>query len=269
MRTNNRLFVGFVFSFVNYKPTVSPAMEKISGHRMAAEVDASGRMRGVTIVKPVVYGSQAFYFTKKREEDGHTHSWKVYLRPYYNEDTSKWIRKVTFKLHESYANSTRVCEKPPYEVKETGWGEFEVLIKVYFVDPNEKPVTCITILKLFQQDPMCIAGKKPVIAEYYDEIVFQEPSQYLYKHLMSTEKPQKSILKGNDPDMEDKKQRTLELITAAREEVRGEITDLKESLKEARSLLQQFRTDQKKAIDQSAPSTPASTVTDMPPPSVE
>lgn len=34
-----------------------------------------------------------------------------------------------------------VVVKPPYEVTETGWGEFEVIIKIYFTDPNEKPVS--------------------------------------------------------------------------------------------------------------------------------
>lgn len=33
-----------------------------------------------------------------------------------------------------------VLVKPPYEVTETGWGEFEVVIKIYFNDPNERPV---------------------------------------------------------------------------------------------------------------------------------
>ena len=35
----------------------------------------------------------------------------------------------------------RVVSKPPYEVKETGWGEFEIQIKIYFNDLNEKPGT--------------------------------------------------------------------------------------------------------------------------------
>jgi len=33
-----------------------------------------------------------------------------------------------------------VVLKPPYEVTETGWGEFEVIIKIYFNDPTERPV---------------------------------------------------------------------------------------------------------------------------------
>lgn len=34
----------------------------------------------------------------------------------------------------------KVLNKPPYEISETGWGEFEITVKIFFVDPNEKPV---------------------------------------------------------------------------------------------------------------------------------
>lgn len=97
--------------------------------------------QGVTIVKPLVYGNMARYFGKKREEDGHTHQWTVYVKPYHNEDMSTYVKKVHFKLHESYNNPNRVVTKPPYELTETGWGEFEIVIKIYFHDPNERPVS--------------------------------------------------------------------------------------------------------------------------------
>lgn len=42
-------------------------------------------VQGVTIVKPIVFGNVARYFGKKREEDGHTHQWSVYVKPYRNE----------------------------------------------------------------------------------------------------------------------------------------------------------------------------------------
>lgn len=64
-----------------------------------------------------------------------------------------------------------VVTKPPYEVKESGWGEFEAIIKIYFVDPAERPVTIYHHLKLFNADPLIVAGKKPLVNEYYDEIV--------------------------------------------------------------------------------------------------
>lgn len=65
----------------------------------------------------------------------------MYLKPYYNEDFSIYIKKVHFKLHESYLNCSRTISKIPFEVSETGWGEFEVVIKIYFQDPNERPVS--------------------------------------------------------------------------------------------------------------------------------
>lgn len=101
--------------------------------------------KGVCIVKPIVYGNIARYFGKKREEDGHTHQWTVYVKPYYNEDMSAYVKKVHFKLHESYSNQNRIVVKPPYEITETGWGEFEIVIKIHFHDPNERPVSCMII----------------------------------------------------------------------------------------------------------------------------
>jgi transcription initiation factor IIF auxiliary subunit len=34
-----------------------------------------------------------------------------------------------------------VITKPPYEVNESGWGEFEITIKIFFMDPQERPVS--------------------------------------------------------------------------------------------------------------------------------
>ena len=83
------------------------------------------------ITKPVIFGNKSSYFGKKRESDGHTHSWTCYFKSFNNEvklvicncyqkvglvyilvymslqDVSSYIKKVQFKLHESYANPTR------------------------------------------------------------------------------------------------------------------------------------------------------------------
>ena len=97
------------------------------------------------LMKPIVYGNVSRYFGKKREEDGHTHAWTCYLRPFKNEvclyiflfyrtelscvlpqcvsgyfcilpsdiscilpqDMSVYVKKVQFKLHESYPNHIR------------------------------------------------------------------------------------------------------------------------------------------------------------------
>lgn len=149
------------------------------------------RLQGLTIVKPIVYGNVARSFGKKREDDGHTHQWTVYVKPYNNEDMSAYVKKVHFKLHESYANPNRILTKPPYEVTETGWGEFEVVIKLYFHDPTERPVTLYHILKLFQSpivdgEISSQDAKKMLTSESYEEIVFQEPTQLMQFCLNNT-----------------------------------------------------------------------------------
>ena len=66
-------------------------------------LDTGVRQKGLNIIKPIVYGNLVIsssqtsywlnvcegnvskYFGKKREEDGHTHQWTVYLKPYKNE----------------------------------------------------------------------------------------------------------------------------------------------------------------------------------------
>ncbi|XP_072829518.1 YEATS domain-containing protein 4-like isoform X1 [Vicugna pacos] len=148
--------------------------------------DSGGRVKGVTIVKPIVYGNVARYFGKKREEDGHTHQWTVYVKPYRNEDMSAYVKKIQFKLHESYGNPLRVVTKPPYEITETGWGEFEIIIKIFFIDPNERPVTLYHLLKLFQSDTNAMLGEKTVVSEFYDEMIFQDPTAMMQQLLTTS-----------------------------------------------------------------------------------
>lgn len=38
--------------------------------------------------------------------------------------------QVIFELHPSFAVPTRPLEQQPFEVTESGWGEFEVAVKV-------------------------------------------------------------------------------------------------------------------------------------------
>ncbi|KAM7358542.1 YEATS domain-containing protein 4 Gas41 [Cochliomyia hominivorax] len=211
--------------------------------------DSGGRVKGLTIVKPIVYGNIARSFGKKREEDGHTHQWKVYVKPYHNEDMSVYVKKVHFKLHESYANPNRIVTKPPYEITETGWGEFEVVIKIYFHDPTERPVTCYHILKLFQSPVVdgelsttTMDPKKGLVSESYEEIVFQEPTQ-LMQHFLMNVLPLTNGSYTHDTDFEAKKQKTLENILDVKHKVKGEINTLKDKLKLARETIAKFKAE--------------------------
>lgn len=202
--------------------------------------ESGGRVKGVTILKPIVYGNIARYFGKKREEDGHTHQWTVYLKPFKNEDMTTYVKKVTFKLHESYPNPTRVVLKPPYEVTETGWGEFEVIIKIYFNDPHERPVTVYHLLKLFQSETDIMLGKKSLVSEFYDELVFNDPT-IMMQHLLNGTRSLSIGAYKHDTDFEEKKEKTVIKIENAKKKIRYEITELNERLKQKKQTIQKLK----------------------------
>jgi len=205
----------------------------------------NSRVKGLAVVKPIVFGNRSQYFGKKRESDGHTHWWQVYVKPYVeNEDMSAYVKKVHFKLHESYANPQRICMKPPYEVSETGWGEFEVIIKIYFVDPTERPVTLYHLLKLFHADahlqPQQQTPRKELVSEFYDEIIFQDPTQLMHRMLTSS-KFLPTVQTKHDTNWKAKEERTLDAISNARKRVTEEISQVKERLKKHKNAIHTLR----------------------------
>lgn len=213
--------------------------------------ESSLRQKGIHIIKPIVYGNVSKYFAKKREEDGHTHQWTVYVKPYRNEDMSAYVKKVHFKLHDSYSNPNRIVTKPPYEVTETGWGEFEIVIKIYFQDPTERAVTIYHILKLFQHGQptdhnSLLQGKRTVVSELYDEIIFQDPTQYIQPLLTST-RPLSLGAYKHETDFEEKKKTALVSVKSARTKIQGEITDMKAKLELAKTTITKFKEEIQKA----------------------
>ncbi|KAI9368221.1 yeats family-domain-containing protein [Aspergillus egyptiacus] len=160
------------------------------------------RVRGVSIFRPFVFGSEAQPFDPAKKPPhvpaDHTHQWRVFVRGVNGEDISYWLKKVQFKLHETYAQNVRTIEQPPFEVTETGWGEFEIQIKLYFVpESSEKPQTLWHSLKLHPYGPDA-EGKKErrevVVSQNYEEVVFNEPVEQFYDYLTGgsgTPQPQK------------------------------------------------------------------------------
>lgn len=102
--------------------------------------------------------------------------WCCYVRGVNNEDISYFVRKVVFTLHPTFVNNVRTVEQPPFEIQEQGWGEFDITVKIHFVDSSEKPVEIVHFLKLFNDDKSNQTPRKPIINEEYDEIVFSEPT---------------------------------------------------------------------------------------------
>ncbi|XP_075160221.1 uncharacterized protein LOC142233258 [Haematobia irritans] len=124
--------------------------------------------------------------------------------------------------------------------------EFEVVIKIYFHDPTERPVTCYNILKLFQSpivdglSATTMDPKKGLVSESYEEIVFQEPTQ-LMQHFLMNVQPLTTGTYTHDTDFETKKQKTLENIIDVKQKVKGEINTLKDKLKLARETITKFK----------------------------
>jgi len=141
-----------------------------------------------TISMPIIIGTIAYYLGKKADEY-HSHRWTVYARGVDGEDVSRVVKSVSFTLHPSFDDHVRVIEKPPYEVTETGWGEFDIGVKIEFVDDAGASATSTTTsLKLFPSaEEIAKHGgattKKPVIKEKYEEIVFHDLDPGFYKRL--------------------------------------------------------------------------------------
>jgi YEATS domain-containing protein 4 len=170
---------------------------------MAPPSGAGKRVKGIQIARPFIYGTTAKPFDPKTNPkpagvpDDHTHSWSVFVKGIDDTDITYWLRRVQFKLHESIPNHVRMVEAPepgkPFEVHETGWGEFEITIKLYYAtESNEKPQTLYHFLKLHpfarseeEKEALAKSGNTEVISWTYEEQLFNEPFEPFYEILTS------------------------------------------------------------------------------------
>ncbi|CAN6647968.1 protein AF-9 homolog [Trichomonascus vanleenenianus] len=167
---------------------------------------ANKRIKNVSISRPILYGNTARPLEENEKTadtpPDHTHKWTIFVRDPNNpsgekgkNDLSYFIKKVVFKLHDTYPNPSRSIEEPPFEVTETGWGEFEIAIRIFFhPEAGEKNVTLYHHLKLHPYLPEDQAsgsntavgsGPGPVESYLYDELVFNEPTESMFQLLTS------------------------------------------------------------------------------------
>jgi YEATS domain-containing protein 4 len=174
---------------------------------------AGKRVKGVQIFRPFVYGTTARPFNDTDNPKpahvpaDHTHSWQVFVKGIEDTDIFYWLRRVQFKLHESIPNHLRTLDaeqimrenegqprnqqKRGFIVEETGWGEFEITIKLYYDSKSgEKPQTLYHHLRLHpygrneaEKEVMRNGGE--VVAWVYEEQLFNEPYEEFYKILTS------------------------------------------------------------------------------------
>ncbi|CAK5006726.1 unnamed protein product [Meloidogyne enterolobii] len=81
----------------------------------------------------LLIGNVSKFLPEKTSTD-FTHKWTVYVRAVGPEQFTdrSFIRKVVFRLHESFTNPEREISNPPFEVSECGFGSFDMVITIYF-----------------------------------------------------------------------------------------------------------------------------------------
>jgi transcription initiation factor IIF auxiliary subunit len=62
----------------------------------------------------------------------HTHDWHLVVRAAEGGKCEYYLEKVVFCLYKTFDNATRVVNRPPFEVKESGYGSFTVPVDLYF-----------------------------------------------------------------------------------------------------------------------------------------
>lgn len=192
--------------------------------RLGLFISSMTRVKGTVFTVPVIHGSIAHALGDDGTE-ARTHKWSVYIRPWLQSLLTHFIRHVEFVLHASFSPQTRRVTDMPYEVHEYGWGEFDIIIRVCFQDPSEKPIEIIHPLTLFHSDGSSLP--QPVVTEFYDELVFHDPSEKLLNLLKSTPsgphvnlKP--SICAPYYTDFSNTENETLKTIQNARNRLREE-----------------------------------------------
>ncbi|PRT55438.1 Protein AF-9 [Wickerhamiella sorbophila] len=202
------------------------------------------RVKSVSVTRPIMYGNVAVPLEavdrKKDTPEDHTHKWTVFVRdPAGKDDLGYFIKKVSFKLHDTYANSLRTIEKPPFEVTETGWGEFEITIRIVFAQAAaEKTIVLYHHLKLHPFGPGVVPGEtpkpQPVESILYDELVFCEPTEAMFQIL--TSRPGAVIPTKPDPPLKPFSYQTeteeIDRLDAANEQVLEQLKKLKEQIQE-------------------------------------
>lgn len=177
---------------------------------------SSKRVKNTKITRHFLIGNEAHVLPHPSFPDpppeNHTKGWKVYVRPLPNgPDITTWLKKVQFKLHHTYADASRTIEAPgPFEVSETGYGEFGVEIRLYFApEAGEKAVyrEHYLVLGPYGSEEQKARQEKDniIVAERLETVEFNEPTNEFFKSLTNEEqfnwlKVKKGRGKGKKPE---------------------------------------------------------------------
>ena len=191
--------------------------------------------------KELVYGHLARKLAKPTQEK--THHWEILLYSPTGEDLTRWIDKVIFHLHSSFAKPERVQTREPYRVSEDGWGEFDAQIEVF--PKNSIPFTLIHNITF----PAPQAKNPAIVVRKTEKIVIRNPPPLLYEGLSSAPfswnkiKRQKKHKVAPDVELTDQKASDpflehkwmTEMIMDKSKEIRREISELAQRQRDQRT----------------------------------
>ncbi|TIB71510.1 yeats-domain-containing protein [Wallemia mellicola] len=215
---------------------------------------ANKRLRGLQISRPFVIGNTARAITQSEREndktipENHTHRWTFSIRSAssdkegdyddgvegtLDDSLQTWLKRVQVRLHDTYKDNNKTLDKPPFVVSETGWGEFELVIRLHFSpESGERPLTLHHMLKLHPWNVTKSIprddGLPPTVHSWqYDEIVFNDPYESFYNLLIANppaELPDDGVVTKQARDEESKK------LNAVKKEVVQSTTKLRNEL---------------------------------------
>ena len=199
------------------RPLQQVAFQAPSSHPQVSLTQHRKRRKQTAVCCPVAYGSIAFRL--KKGSEFHTHEWTLFVRGPRGEDVSYFLDKVVFKLHPSFARPIREVTKPPFEVTEQGWGEFEAAIRLHFKDPTERPVELAHVVKLYAGNQA--ASEDPVSVQIYDEVVFSEPYEDFYEQLEAAP----FVERTTEDDKKEKKDASLASVEDAKKKKKQKVEE--------------------------------------------
>ena len=131
----------------NFEPTLDKDKQKEVRAKQAAKFKE--KMKEITEMRQkcdnltLVYGNTHKIVNMVGSQNHH--SWTAFVKL---ADTklvsSRFIKKVVFKLHPTFRNPERECRSGPYEVACVGWGVFRIPIVVFWQDWLEKEPTMLS-----------------------------------------------------------------------------------------------------------------------------
>lgn len=145
------------------------------------------RIKNTRISRPFIIGSQSWNLTPQNHPDptpeNHTKGWCVYVKGIDNgPDITTWLKKVQFKLHHTYTDASRTIEAPPFQITETGYGEFDIELRLYFDSSSgEKAQYRVHRLRLepfgTEENVKRQLAENMITADQLEIVEFNEPSQ--------------------------------------------------------------------------------------------